>query len=105
MIKKRNPLFQNLTIFGFGQAFNLVQAYNKMIEANYNCLFGSGFIKGEKAVDYPCIQKIIRKIANFCVKLVVLIKDNDSANTFKLYKRKVINGVNPILSSYFSIKI
>lgn len=84
---------------------DLIKYYRKMIEGNYDCVFGSRFIKGGKVIDYPFIKKIINRVANFIIKQTMRIKYNDTTNAFKLYKREVIDGVKPILSPHFNLTI
>jgi dolichol-phosphate mannosyltransferase len=85
--------------------YDLIRYYTTMIEGNYDCVFGSRFIKGGKLVDYPFIKRIINRLANFIIKTVMNIKYNDTTNAFKLYKREVIDGVKPILSPHFNLTI
>lgn len=85
--------------------YDLIRYYTKMIEGNYDCVFGSRFIKGGKVIDYPWVKKIINRIANFIIRMVMRIKYNDTTNAFKLYKREVIDGVKPILSPHFNLTI
>mgnify|MGYP006144987913 FL=1 len=85
--------------------YDLIRYYTKMLEGNYDCVFGSRFIKGGKVIDYPVVKKIINRIANLIIRLVMGIKYNDTTNAFKLYKREVIEGVKPILSPHFNLTI
>lgn len=85
--------------------YDLIRYYTKMIEGNYDCVFGSRFIKGGKVIDYPIIKKIINRLANFIIRMVMRINYNDTTNAFKLYKREVIDGVKPILSPHFNLTI
>ncbi len=84
---------------------DLIRYYNTMVEGDYDCVFGSRFMKGGKVIDYPVVKKIINRIANFIIKNTMRIKYNDTTNAFKLYKREVINGVKPILSPHFNLTI
>lgn len=84
---------------------DLIKYYNTMVEGNYDCVFGSRFIKGGKVIDYPFVKKVINRIANFIIKTTMRIKYNDTTNAFKLYKREVIDGVKPILSPHFNLTI
>jgi len=84
---------------------DLVLFYNTMIENNVDCVFGSRFIKGGQLYDYPFIKKIINRIANNIVKLIMGIKYNDTTNAFKLYKRHTIDGIKPFLSPHFNLTI
>ena len=85
--------------------YDLIRYYTTMVEGNYDCVFGSRFIKGGKVIDYPWVKKVINRIANFIIRMVMRIKYNDTTNAFKLYKREVINGVKPILSPHFNLTI
>jgi len=85
--------------------YDLIRFYTKMIEGNYDCVFGSRFIKGGKVIDYPFVKKVINRIANAIIRTVMRIKYNDTTNAFKLYKREVIDGVKPILSPHFNLTI
>ena len=85
--------------------YDLIRYYTTMIEGNYDCVFGSRFIKGGKVIDYPFIKKIINRMANFIIKVTMGIKYNDTTNAFKLYKKEVIDGVKPILAPHFNLTI
>lgn len=85
--------------------YDLIRYYTTMVEGNYDCVFGSRFIKGGKVIDYPWLKKIINRIANLIIRMFMGIKYNDTTNAFKLYKREVIEGVKPILSPHFNLTI
>jgi dolichol-phosphate mannosyltransferase len=85
--------------------YDLIRYYTKMQEGGYDCVFGSRFIKGGKVIDYPIVKKVINRIANFIIRMVMRIKYNDTTNAFKLYRREVIDGVKPILSPHFNLTI
>lgn len=85
--------------------YDLIRYYTTMVEGDYDCVFGSRFIKGGKVIDYPWVKKIINRIANMIIRMVMRIKYNDTTNAFKLYKREVIEGVKPILSPHFNLTI
>lgn len=85
--------------------YDLIKFYTTMLEKNVDCVFGSRWMKGGKVIDYPWIKKIINRIANRIVRMVMRIKYDDSTNAFKLYKRNVIQGVQPLLSPHFNLTI
>lgn len=85
--------------------YDLIRYYTTMVEGNYDCVFGSRFMKGGKVIDYPFVKKIINRVANSIIRLVMGIKYNDTTNAFKLYKKEVIEGVKPILSPHFNLTI
>jgi len=85
--------------------YDLIKFYSTMLEGNYDCVFGSRFMKGGKLVDYPFVKKVFNRIANFIIRIVIGINYNDTTNAFKLYKREVIEGIKPFLSPHFNLTI
>lgn len=84
---------------------DLIKFYQTMLEGNYDCVFGSRFIKGGRTIDYPRVKKIINRIANQIIRLMMNIKYNDTTNAFKLYKRHTIDGIKPFLSPHFNLTV
>ena len=85
--------------------YDLIKFYTTMIEGNYDCVFGSRFIKGGKLIEYPYLKKIVNRVANSIIRLVMWISYNDTTNAFKLYKRHTIEGIKPFLSPHFNLTI
>jgi dolichol-phosphate mannosyltransferase len=84
---------------------DLVKFYETMIKGNFDCVFGSRFMKGGKTIDYPTMKKVINRVANAIIRVVMNIKYNDTTNAFKLYKRHTIEGLKPFLSPHFNLTI
>jgi dolichol-phosphate mannosyltransferase len=84
---------------------DLVKFYNKMLEENYDCVFGSRWGKEGKVYDYPGLKKMINRLANFIVRITFRLKYNDCTNAFKLYKRSTIEGIKPFLSPHFNLTL
>lgn len=85
--------------------YDLIKFYTTMLEGNYDCVFGSRFIKGGKLIDYPGVKKVVNRIANKIIQLVMGIQYNDTTNAFKLYKRHTIEGIKPFLAPHFNLTI
>lgn len=84
---------------------DLITFYRTMTEGNFDCVFGSRFIKGGETHNYPAIKKILNRLANFVIKITFRIKYNDTTNAFKLYKKETIEGIKPFLSPHFNLTI
>lgn len=84
---------------------DLVRFYHKMLEGNYDAVFGTRWSKGGKVYDYPTVKKIINRLANFIIRMVMGIKYNDTTNAFKLYKRETMEGLKPFLSPHFNLTV
>ena len=76
-----------------------------MLEGNYDCVFGSRWIKGGKVIDYPLPKKFINRFVNNLVSWSFGLKYNDLTNAFKLYKRETIQGLKPFLSPHFNLTL
>ncbi len=83
---------------------DLVAGYHKLQEG-YDCVFGSRFIKGGLIVDYPIHKLYINRLANWFIKVIFGLRYNDVTNAFKLYRREVIDGIQPILSHHFNLTV
>lgn len=84
---------------------DLVKFYRAMEEGKYDCVFGSRFAKGGKLVDYPFVKKVVNRMANNIIRMVMGIRYNDTTNAFKLYKKETIEGIKPFLAPHFNLTI
>jgi dolichol-phosphate mannosyltransferase len=84
---------------------DLVRFYWQMISGNFDCVFGSRWMRGGKVYDYPLLKKILNRIFNTMVQVMFRIRYNDMTNAFKLYKRKTIDGLKPFLSPHFNLTL
>jgi dolichol-phosphate mannosyltransferase len=84
---------------------DLVKFYNKMLAGGYDAVFGTRWNDGGKVIDYPAVKKLINRIANFIVRMVMGIKYNDATNAFKLYRRETMEGLKPFLSPHFNLTL
>lgn len=84
---------------------DLVQFYQTMLEDDFDCVFGNRWGKGGKVVDYPLAKKMINRLANWIIAVVMNIKYRDTTNAFKLYKRETMEGLKPFLSPHFNLTI
>jgi dolichol-phosphate mannosyltransferase len=82
-----------------------VKYYRTMMEGNYDCVFGSRFIKGGKVYDYPRHKLFLNRIANTIVRFTFGIRYNDCTNAFKLYKKETIDGLKPFMSPHFNLTL
>ena len=83
---------------------DLVTYYRKLQEG-YDCVFGSRFIQGARVVDYPWPKLTLNRLANFFIRMLFWLRYNDITNAFKLYRRSVIAGLQPLLSYHFNLTV
>jgi dolichol-phosphate mannosyltransferase len=84
---------------------DLVAYYRKMVEGNYDAVFGSRFIKGGKTVGYPKNKIFLNRFTNNVIRFLFRIRYNDTTNAFKLYKRETMEGLKPFLSHHFNLTV
>ena len=84
---------------------DLVKFYRTMVDGGYDCVFGSRFIKGGRVVDYPWFKLALNRLGNGLIQALFLLKFNDTTNAFKLYRRTVIAGVQPLLAYHFNLTV
>jgi len=83
---------------------DLIQFYKKINEG-FDCVFGSRFISGGRTVDYPWPKLFLNRIANLTIQLLFFIPYNDITNAFKMFRRNVVAGVQPLLSNHFNLTV
>lgn len=84
---------------------DIVKFYRKMVEGNYDCVFGTRFGKGGKVYDYPKHKLFLNRFVNNAVRIMFRIPYNDFTNAFKMYKRETIAGLKPFLSPHFNLTL
>jgi dolichol-phosphate mannosyltransferase len=82
-----------------------VVAFYNQIQAGYDCAFGSRFIRGGQAIEYPRYKLVCNRLGNLLVQILFCHPYNDFSNAFKMYRREVIAGVQPILSQHFNLTV
>jgi dolichol-phosphate mannosyltransferase len=83
---------------------DLVAYYRKMQEG-FDCVFGSRFMRGARVVDYPRPKLMMNRVANFFIRILFWNEYNDTTNAFKLYRRSVIAGLQPLLACHFNLTV
>lgn len=84
---------------------DLVRYLRKMEESGTDCVFGTRFGQGAKVYGYPWPKLFLNRFANNFIRVVFGLGYNDVTNAFKLYRKDVIAGVQPILSYHFNITV
>jgi len=82
---------------------DIMSSYNKLIDENYDCIFGSRFISGSSVKNYSVFKLLLNRIFNNMVKYITNHNFNDFTNIFKMYTRHAINEIGQIQSDSFSI--
>lgn len=84
---------------------DLIRFFRVMQEKDVECVFGSRFVRGGEVIDYPGVKLIFNRLANTFIRALFGFHYNDITNAFKLYRRNVIDGLEPFLSQHFNITV
>jgi dolichol-phosphate mannosyltransferase len=82
-----------------------VVRYHGVLEAGYDCAFGSRFLPTSRVHDYPPLKLFLNRIVNWWIKQLFRHGYNDTTNAFKAYRREVIENVQPLLSNHFNLTV
>ncbi len=75
------------------------------LEKGYDCIFGTRWSKGGRAYKYPPLKKILNRLGNYFIMVLMGVNYDDFTNAFKLYRKEVIWGIQPILSNHFNLTV
>lgn len=79
--------------------------YFRLLEAGYECAFGSRFMPGGVVSGYPRSKLIVNRIVNTAIRVMFGHGYNDTTNAFKAYRRDVVASVQPLLSHHFNLTV
>ena len=78
--------------------------YNDIIDKEgYDAVLGSRFLKQSKVSKYPFQKLVLNRLFNYFVGLVFWNSYNDYTNAFKIYKKKTLTEISPLISESFNI--
>ena len=89
---------------GSDDPHDLVAFYRKLQEG-YDCVFGTRFSRESRVVGYPWPKLLLNRLGNRLIQLLFFIPCNDITNAFKLYRRTVIAGLQPLLAHHFNLTV
>ncbi|MDD5209327.1 MAG: glycosyltransferase family 2 protein [Elusimicrobiales bacterium] len=84
---------------------DVVRFFRVLTEKNVDCVFGTRFSKGGRVVDYPPHKYVLNRLANRFLQALFFLPYDDVTNAFKLYRRQVIEGLNPLISYHFNLTV
>jgi dolichol-phosphate mannosyltransferase len=82
-----------------------VVLYYRVLQAGYDCAFGSRFMPGAVVHDYPRFKLGINRLVNTGMRVLFRHGYNDTTNAFKAYRREVIEQLQPLISPHFNLTV
>ena len=78
--------------------------YNELMSNNeYDAILGSRFMKDSNVKEYPLQKLVLNRVFNIFVSIIFFNKYNDYTNAFKIYKKKALREIMPLISESFNI--
>ena len=77
--------------------------FYEISKKNYDAILGSRFIRKSSVKNYPLLKLILNRLFNIFVKLIFFSDYNDFTNGFKIYKKKTLIKILPIISKHFNV--
>ena len=82
---------------------DLIKYNSLMNEGDYDAILGSRFLRESNVINYPIQKLILNRIFNYFVGLIFWNNYNDFTNAFKIYKKKTLEEIAPLISESFNI--
>lgn len=79
--------------------------YHGVLEAGYDCAFGSRFLPQAEVYDYPRLKLALNRTANWFIRALFRHGYNDTTNAFKAYRREVVQTMQPLFSNHFNLTV
>ena len=103
-LKKAQGKYITIMMADSADSIDDLNSYFKIIKENeFDAIFGSRFIHGSEIIDYPKLKLFLNRIFNYITKILFFSDYNDFTNSFKIYKKEVIDKIHPIVSENFNI--
>jgi dolichol-phosphate mannosyltransferase len=80
-------------------------SYWKTLNDGWEAVFGSRFVKGGGAIDYPRVKMLLNRVFNGMIRVLFHIRLNDTTNAFKAYRRTAIDGCRPLIAPHFNLTV
>jgi dolichol-phosphate mannosyltransferase len=82
---------------------DLEKYFREIEDGKYDAIMGSRFLENSKIINYPLKKLILNRIFNYLVKIIFWSDYNDFTNAFKIYKKKTLIDIEPLVSESFNI--
>src|SRR5262249_31223836 len=82
-----------------------VVRYWRALNEGYDAVFGSRFVAGGRAIDYPLPKYVLNRVFNTAVRRLFRVSLNDTSPAFKAYRASTLDGLKPFLAPHFNLTV
>jgi glycosyltransferase involved in cell wall biosynthesis len=93
-LKRAEEDYVLVTMADMSDDYSVVDDMCKLMSEGYDVVCGSRYMKGGKQVGGPLLKKTISRIAGTSLKHIAGLPTHDATNSFKLYRKSVLNSIN-----------
>ena len=98
-IEKSNGDIISIMMADLSDSLEDLIKYKDIIEKeNVDAVFGSRFLSASNVKNYPIQKLILNRLFNIFVSFIFWNKYNDYTNAFKIYKKKTLIDIMPLVS-------
>jgi len=103
-IRKSKSKYLSIFMSDMSDSLKDLKKYYKLIQKNnVDAVFGTRFSKKSTVYGYPMLKLFLNRIFNNFVRIIFFSKYNDFTNAFKIYNRKSLLQLMPIVSENFNV--
>ena len=92
-LKKAEEEFLLVTMADLSDDYAVVDKMYGLICKGYDVVCGSRYMKGGRQIGGPIIKKNLSRIADVSLRRIAGIPTHDATNSFKLYRKQVIDSL------------
>jgi len=83
-----------VTMTDMSDDYSVVDNMCNLMAKGYDVVCGSRYVKGGKQIGGPIVKKTISRIAGVSLKYVAGLPTHDITNSFKLYRKKMLDEIS-----------
>ena len=104
-LKEADEDYLLVTMADMSDDYSVVDDMYRLTAEGYDVVCGSRYMKGGKQVGGPLIKKTISRIAGISLWHLAGLPTHDATNSFKLYRKKMLNSMEIESDGGFEIGI
>jgi len=93
-LRKADEDYLLITMADLSDDYTVVDDMCRLMEEGYDVVCGSRYMKGGKQIGGPLLKKTISRIADISLKYMVGLLTHDATNSFKLYRKSMLNSLD-----------
>jgi glycosyltransferase involved in cell wall biosynthesis len=104
-LKKAEEDYLLVTMADLSDDYSVVDTMCQLMSEGYDVVCGSRYMKGGKQIGGPLLKKTISRMAGISLKYITGLPTHDATNSFKLYRKRMLNSMNIESDGGFEIGI